>query len=118
MISNLYLTKRHERWISPFFFSEPLLEFFFCFFSFLQRNTKNRPHTNVKYNKLSTDAENVSRTRRTTTLAIPADDGSALLPINETMHPYTDHDDDDDDEPSSVDANESHSRTDQISFYT
>lgn len=75
-----------------------LLIFLFFFFRFLsmrtQRNNNNRTHTHVKYNKLSTSARNErisqSRKQRTTTLAIPADDESNLMP-NE---PQSDFDDD------------------------
>lgn len=70
--------------------------FFFCRFLSMrtQRNNNNRTHTHVKYNKLSTSARNErisqSRKQRTTTLAIPADDESNLMP-NE---PQSDFDDD------------------------
>lgn len=88
---------------------------FLCFFfSFLskQRNTHNRTHNKVRYNKLSTNAEIVNknqhrRKHRTTTLAIPADDCSNLIP--------SEADSDDNDEHADILSNETN--TDQISLH-
>lgn len=77
----------------------------------IKKNTQNRTHTNVRYNKLSTDASSKSNCRRTTTLAVSADDIYA-----EPMLAYSDDDDDKEDDTTTFNINES--RTDRISFYT
>lgn len=92
-----------------------LFYYLFCFFfpSKLQKNTKNRTHTNVRYNKLSTDAASKSKKNRTTTLAVSADDNT------EPMLSYSDGDDDDDDKEDDITTfNINESKTDRISFYT
>lgn len=74
-----------------------------------QRNNTNRSHTNIRYNKLATDA-GITDLRRKTELTVPADDDT--IPINQTL-PYRD-DIDDDDDNDSVNESQNH----QISFYT
>lgn len=76
---------------------------------FPQRNKTIRSRTNIKYNKLSTDAE-TSDLELKKTLSVPADDEK--IPINENI-PYRD-DVDDDDDNDSVNESQNH----QISFYT
>lgn len=92
------------------FYSFSVFHSFFLYLFITQRKKSNRSHTNIRYNKLSTDA-GVGDLQRKKTLSVPADDDS--IPINQTI-PYRDDIDDDDEDADSINESQNH----QISFYT